>query len=646
MFAKSCSNKILSNIIIKQKFLEISLKNANKLFNTKRYISSTSSFSSSFASLLQDNHKTIINDEREMLTELYSTLQSIGVTQDELDLVADTRSRIDDLFMVVICGEFNAGKSTFINSILGAKHCKEGILPTTAKICIIRSATNSTGNDLINDPIWKKAENIKMDDVEELAIHLDWLNYISIIDTPGTNAIITRHEQLTTQIVHRADLVLFVTSAERPISESETIFLKKIRQWGKKIIMIVNKMDILQDEKERNVILDYVTQNSAQILQSSKQIPVFGVSARQALNAKLVIPGGDPATGSGASRWHESNIGDVEEYLKSVLGQDDLIKQKLENPLVVSDRLLTDAVKLLEQRSIIIESDLRILEMIDENMVIFMKDMDRDLRYFKQHIETITQQMIGRSDTFLEENISIFNPSLLLDSKSFQNQFNKDVIIDIETPINQIIEELSTLISQRARVQARSVIEYIGNRPKKYSDSMIGNVQQDSEFDNIRHQLVEKLMKDSHAVIYNHNQEKNVLKISEGAKNALLSSAAIGSISAATATGLASVHLLDITGIMTLSSIAVMGLMVVPWKKTSIRKDFELRITSFQTQLTTTFVNNLERELTLVNEKIMTSISPYSRFVKIEQNKIHNTNIQLESLRKKVRDLQYKINNK
>ena len=57
---------------------------------------------------------------------------------------------------------------------------------------------------------------------------IDWLQHIAIIDTPGTNAIITKHEILTQKIVPRADLILFITSAERPITESESVFLNKI----------------------------------------------------------------------------------------------------------------------------------------------------------------------------------------------------------------------------------------------------------------------------------------------------------------------------------------------------------------------------------------------------------------------------------
>ena len=42
------------------------------------------------------------------------------------------------------------------------------------------------------------------------------------------------------------DLVLFVTSADRPFTETERAFLEQIRAWGKKIVIVVNKVDILE----------------------------------------------------------------------------------------------------------------------------------------------------------------------------------------------------------------------------------------------------------------------------------------------------------------------------------------------------------------------------------------------------------------
>jgi Dynamin family len=68
------------------------------------------------------------------------------------------------------------------------------------------------------------------------------LREMHIVDTPGTNVILERQQRLTEEYVPRADLVLFVLSADRPLSESELAFLQYIRRWRKKVVFVVNKV--------------------------------------------------------------------------------------------------------------------------------------------------------------------------------------------------------------------------------------------------------------------------------------------------------------------------------------------------------------------------------------------------------------------
>ncbi len=72
----------------------------------------------------------------------------------------------------------------------------------------------------------------------------DILKEINIVDTPGTNVVLERQQRLTEEYVPRADLVIFVMSADRPFAESEVNFLRYIRKWGKKIIFVVNKVGV------------------------------------------------------------------------------------------------------------------------------------------------------------------------------------------------------------------------------------------------------------------------------------------------------------------------------------------------------------------------------------------------------------------
>ena len=79
---------------------------------------------------------------------------------------------------------------------------------------------------------------------------VELLRDVHVVDTPGTNAIIREHERITADFVPRSDLVLFVTSADRPFTETERAFLEQVRGWGKKVVIVINKIDILEDEQQ------------------------------------------------------------------------------------------------------------------------------------------------------------------------------------------------------------------------------------------------------------------------------------------------------------------------------------------------------------------------------------------------------------
>lgn len=53
------------------------------------------------------------------MTRLHKFLVATDATQDELDILKDVMTQMEDLFMVCVVGEFNAGKSKFVNALLG-----------------------------------------------------------------------------------------------------------------------------------------------------------------------------------------------------------------------------------------------------------------------------------------------------------------------------------------------------------------------------------------------------------------------------------------------------------------------------------------------------------------------------------------------
>lgn len=229
-------------------------KSSSTSANPTAAASATSSSSTSMAGkLLDDVTQAVLERERVLLDDAVAFLTDAVSALEEISLLVEARKGLEELFLLVIVGEFNAGKSSVINAILGAKFLKEGILPTTNEITVLRYGDTA------------KTEQ-SSDGFYTQYIPADLLKEVNIVDTPGTNVILERQQRLTEEFVPRADLVLFVLSADRPMTESEVKFLSYIRRWGKKVIFIVNKCDRLENPEEVTEVKGFVADNAERLL--------------------------------------------------------------------------------------------------------------------------------------------------------------------------------------------------------------------------------------------------------------------------------------------------------------------------------------------------------------------------------------------
>jgi len=174
--------------------------------------------------------------ERSALQTLERALVKLEASPEHTELLRESVTLLDSLFLCCVVGEFNAGKSALINALLGRSWCVEGVLPTTASVCLLKHP------DVPFEPLTAHGEFAGVGGAAGLSVinvpGVEWLRSLHLVDTPGTNSIDEAHTMLTNGFLPRADLVLFVTSSERPFSESEQSFLHDIAGWGKQVMMI------------------------------------------------------------------------------------------------------------------------------------------------------------------------------------------------------------------------------------------------------------------------------------------------------------------------------------------------------------------------------------------------------------------------
>jgi len=195
-------------------------------------------------------------------------------------ILSDLQIRIDEPFMFVIVGEVKAGKSSFINALLGDPDlCAVAPSPMTDTIQQIMYGDEKK-TEVVN-PYLKKV-------FQPNAI----LHDIAIVDTPGTNTIIQHHQEITERFIPGSDLIVFVFEAKNPYRQSAWDFFDFMHEeWHKKIIFILQQKDLM-DEPDLKINERGVTEFANK--KGIKKPVIFSVSAKQELEGYVQHSGFEP----------------------------------------------------------------------------------------------------------------------------------------------------------------------------------------------------------------------------------------------------------------------------------------------------------------------------------------------------------------
>jgi small GTP-binding protein len=555
--------------------------------------------------ILNRKQSEILKDEKETLERLQLALAGFEVTPEDQKTLQKSLHQLDELFLLVIVGEFNSGKSAFINALLGERFLPEGVTPTTAQIYILRFGEASD-------------REVAEEGVMAVTYPAEFLREINIVDTPGTNAIIRRHEQLTREFVPRSDMVLFITSADRPFTESERAFLERIREWGKKVIILLNKVDLLEED-EMDQVVDFIRQNALALLGFTPEI--FPVSARLALRSKLA-----ETRGERDALWKASHFQAVETYILKTLDEKSRLQLKLQNPLGVGERLAASYLQVARNRLALLAGDLKAIDNIEGQLEIYHGDMQRDFRYRLADIEKILLAMNNRGMVYFDETLRLARVLDLINTQRIQGEFERQVVADTPYEIEREVHALIDWLVEKDLRQWQATLEYLDRHRAKIQDQeeqIIGQVGGPFEYN--RRQLLDSVGRAAREVVQSYDREAEARQLAQGVRDAVAGAAIlqVGAVGLG-ALLLVILHtaLLDFTGVLGASALAVVGLLVIPAKRRRAKKDLNEKLETLRQRLMKAMTEEFEQELAQSLQRLREAIAPYTRFVRAEQKKL------------------------
>src|SRR6476660_3369394 len=88
--------------------------------------------------ILSGTEDELLREERRILARLRTALARFDAAPEHQRALEHSIEQLDELFLLVIVGEFNSGKSAFINALVGSRVAPEGVTPTTAQINVLQ----------------------------------------------------------------------------------------------------------------------------------------------------------------------------------------------------------------------------------------------------------------------------------------------------------------------------------------------------------------------------------------------------------------------------------------------------------------------------------------------------------------------------
>lgn len=317
------------------------------------------------------------------LLELLPKIENIG--ENRVSQVRDALFHADHPFLMVFVGPFSSGKSSLINALCGNKDLlNAGPIPTTDRISILR----------YGDQLQRMESG---GDAETIFYPAPLLRKVSFVDTPGLESVFQDHEAITRKFLHRSDVVILTMLATQAMTQRNLDYMKELREYGKKVIIVINQVDLLSPE-ERTQVYDYVVAQSQDHLKAKPE--VWMVSAKVGLQARA-------SDEQDQALWEESGLHQFERYIDEQLDDVQRLKQKLQTPLQIAQNVHRVALDSVKTNQTILDQYQGISENIEAQLSAYRREQEKIIRDNNTTIEQKYQEAGQRGADAIRDTFQI-----------------------------------------------------------------------------------------------------------------------------------------------------------------------------------------------------------------------------------------------
>ena len=384
------------------------------------------------AALLSQNLLDARTHVEELVRDLHALAVDIGKPgmADKLD---DLRERIREPFLFVICGEVKAGKSSFINALLGAGKEVAKVAPQPMTDTVQQILYGEEERTVEVNPYLKK-----------IYLPVEILSEIAIVDTPGTNTIVDHHQEITERFVPGSDLVVFVFEAKNPYRQSAWEFFDYIHgDWRRKVIFVLQQKDLMP-AADLAVNVEGVRQQA--IKKGVKEPVVFAVSALQEQQGQRA----------------ESGFEELFAYVRDNITGGRAAVLKIENSLDTAGQMLERVATGLDERRGAFEADVAFREEVRQTLARHEAQANRQIEVLTENLLAAYDRSTGERERELADGISflslfrravtgLFSSEsstkewLTAFAKTMQTDLTQELAVRLKEGVNDLAESLQNM---------------------------------------------------------------------------------------------------------------------------------------------------------------------------------------------------------
>lgn len=419
-----------------------------------------------------------------LLAEAIRILNVLGDQfSGESERLQSLRTRLEKgRFHLAVLGQFKRGKSTLLNAFLGEPLLPTSVVPLTAIPTFLeygpevrirvryqdeRPSREFSGKttvefvDILYGFVTEEGNPKNRLGVLQVEIfHPSSIlqHGVVLIDTPGIGSTFTHNTEATLNFLPQCDAALFVVSADPPLTEVEGEFLKQVRDRVSRLFFIFNKVDYL-NEGEKEAALGFFRRIVSQKIQGREDSPIFSISARQGLDAKL---------NADSNLWTHSGLDQLENHLlcfvvsekanalREALGKK--VRDILED-VVMRLRLAIRALQMplddLEKRLMVFENEVKNAE----RQRIAAQDLLSGDR--KRTLESLEQLAEGLRQKSMADLEGVVEASFLA---------MKDGGVDEKTLLDALAEKVTTFFQSSAEEVSQSLGRHVTETLRPHQD--------------------------------------------------------------------------------------------------------------------------------------------------------------------------------